>query len=201
MDPEAWTFDFSGGHLAIDFANTVSGRHTPAPIERLRAYDDLVAFALQAHLITAPEERRLRAWAAGNPDRAAAIHARGLRLRDALYNLFSAVAQGKRPNAADLIQLNEGVSSMRVGDRLEWTWQSGSDAPDAMLLPVLLAALELLLSDRRSRVRICAADDCMWIFLDSSKNNSRRWCSMNQCGNRAKTRRFYARQRGARTGQ
>jgi predicted RNA-binding Zn ribbon-like protein len=195
---DRWQFDFSGRHLAVDFANTVSKRHIPFPIERLPAYDDLVEFALQAGLLSVTDGRRLRAWAAGHPLEAEAIHQRSLQLRDALYEIFAAVARGGTPEGKSLDMLNAGIKSLRIGAALTWEWQAGRDTADAMLAPVLEAALELLLSDKRQRVRRCAAGECRWLFLDTSKNNSRRWCDMTQCGNRIKARRFYARQRGER---
>jgi predicted RNA-binding Zn ribbon-like protein len=63
------------------------------------------------------------------------------------------------------------------------------------LWPIVLAAAELLTSAGRARVRECAAHGCGWLFLDTSRSQRRRWCTMASCGNRAKARRFYERTR------
>ncbi len=117
-----------------------------------------------------------------------------MELREALYRLFAGAAGGRAPDAGDLAVLNRAIGRMQIGRDLEWQWAAGPDALDAMLGPIVRAALELLMSERRDRVRVCAADDCVWLFLDTSKNRSRRWCDMKQCGNRSKVRRFYKRQ-------
>jgi predicted RNA-binding Zn ribbon-like protein len=78
-----------------------------------------------------------------------------------------------------------------------WSWAEG-DALDDMLAPIARAAADMLVDDAElSRVRICAADDCDWLFLDTTKNRSRQWCSMASCGNRAKARRHYQRHKGS----
>jgi predicted RNA-binding Zn ribbon-like protein len=64
-----------------------------------------------------------------------------------------------------------------------------------MLWPIVGSAAELLASDNLPLVRACSSKTCQWFFLDTSKNHRRRWCSMKLCGNRAKVRKFYARQR------
>jgi predicted RNA-binding Zn ribbon-like protein len=193
----AFRFDLCGGYLAIDFANTVESRHTANPIERLTDYPALVAFSEQSGLIDAQKAARLRAWAAAEPRAAAAIAAQALELRDALYAIFSAIAEHKDPPPASLEVLNRAWGSLQLGPSFTWQWSAGPEAPDAMLGQVLISAVELLNSPRRERIRGCGADDCLWLFLDTSKNASRRWCDMNQCGNRTKARRFYRRQREA----
>jgi predicted RNA-binding Zn ribbon-like protein len=80
------------------------------------------------------------------------------------------------------------------GASLQWQW--GSDQTKTAEFPVWLiahSALQLLLSDALARVRACGADSCRWLFLDTSKNHTRRWCNMKVCGNRAKARRFQER--------
>jgi len=189
------TFDRCAGHLALDFANAVGARHTSAPVDYLPTYARLVAFARQCELLPAAQLRRLERHAALEPAAAAAVLREAAGLREALYRLFAGAALGRAPEAGDLAALNRAVGRMRVGRAFEWEWAPGPDALDAMLAPIVRAALELLMSGERDRVRICAADDCVWLFLDTSKNRTRRWCDMKQCGNRNKVRRFYERQR------
>jgi predicted RNA-binding Zn ribbon-like protein len=196
------SFDLSGGALCLDFANTWSDRGRPET-EKLRRYQDLLGFALQAGLLTRAEETRLACLAERDPRAAAAALALGRGLREALYRMLSALAASRAPAAADLERLNaalpEALSRLRLerrGSGFVWTWA----APDARqgpleapLWPILRSAAELLTSDERRQVRECAGSACTWLFLDRSRNRSRRWCSMETCGNRAKAQRHYRR--------
>jgi predicted RNA-binding Zn ribbon-like protein len=187
-------FDRCAGHLALDFANAVSQRHTASPIDRLPSYDRLLAFARQCDLAAPAHLRRLERRAARDPSAAEAARRTAVELREALYRLFAAVAQRRDPAAPDLSVFNRALARIRLGRDLDWEW-ADPDALDSLLAPITRAALDLLRSDLRERIRICAADDCVWLFLDTSRNRTRRWCDMKQCGNRAKVRRFYRRQR------
>ena len=122
---------------------------------------------------------------------------RAIELREALYQVFAATADSKPPSPASLEVLNRWWRSLCLDSRFTWQWAAGPPAPDALLGQVLVSAVELLSSPRRERIRSCGADDCLWLFLDTSRNGSRRWCDMNQCGNRTKARRFYQRRREA----
>jgi predicted RNA-binding Zn ribbon-like protein len=192
VSTESWTFDLCGGHPAIDFANTVSSRHD-TPIERLTSYAALVDFADQSRLVTPEASASLRAWARREPDAASRVLATAVELREALYHLFAAVAAHQPPADADLAILNRWWHALELDGSFAWTWAAGAESPDALLGPVITAAVDLLTSSRRLRVSICEAEDCVWLFYDTSKNRSRRWCDMNQCGNRVKARRFYQR--------
>jgi predicted RNA-binding Zn ribbon-like protein len=194
---DGFQFDRSGDHLALDFANTVDGRRRGAPVERLPDYAALVAFARQLGLTTPARAARLLAWAAAAPEEARAVRIAAVRLREALYRLFGAIADGARVDDDDLALLNERVAQLRLGGDFAWHWAAGAQAPDAWLLPIVRAAVELITSDARARVRRCEADDCGWLILDTSKNRTRRWCDMKSCGNRMKARRFQERRRAA----
>jgi predicted RNA-binding Zn ribbon-like protein len=199
------TFELSGGALCLDFANTWGDRERPEE-ERLRSYPDLLAFALQAGTLTVDEAARLAGRAGREPREAAAALARAVELREALYRIFSVGAAGVTghgPVAADLERLNaalpEALSHLRLeprGTELVWAWAAADDTREALeapLWPVVRSAAELLTSEERRRVRECGGGACTWLFLDHSRNRSRRWCSMETCGNRAKARRHYRR--------
>ena len=186
-------FDRCAGHVALDFANAVGQRNTDAPVEYLPSYGHLLAFAGQCDLLAPAQLKRLARRAALDPAGAAAALRRAVELREALYRLFAGAAGGRAPDDDDLAVLNRAVGRLQIGRDYQWQWAAGSDALDAMLGPIVRAALDLLMSDRREQVRVCAADDCVWVFLDTSKNRSRRWCDMKQCGNRNKVRRFHQR--------
>ncbi len=187
-----WKFDLSGGQLALDFSNTVSDR-TETPIERLTSYEDLVRFARQTGIVDDAGAGKLLAEARGRPDAAVRAHAQAIALRDALYDLFAALSNDEPPPDAALAFLNTQIGRLYLDGSLTWRWSAASDGLDAPLGPIVRAAIDLLTGDRRERIRMCAADTCAWVFLDMSKNRSRRWCAMSACGNREKSRRHYAR--------
>ena len=192
-------FELSGGALCLDFANTWGDRERPEE-DKLRDYPDLLAFARQTGMLTAAEAARLAGRAGREPREAAAALARAVELRETLYRIFSSAAIGRGPEAADLERLNaalpEALSHLRLeprGTELIWTWAASDDPLEAPLWPVVRSAAELLTSEERRRVRECGGGACTWLFLDHSRNRSRRWCSMETCGNRAKARCHYRR--------
>jgi predicted RNA-binding Zn ribbon-like protein len=192
-------FRLLGGNLALDFVNTVGGR-TPAnsnryEIERehLTLIDDLYDWALAAGILNASERRRLASEARAHPRLASSVFARSIRLRESLYRLFVGTHK--------LDVLNDELSIARTHERLSavegrvqpvWDDDRALDRP---LWDVARAAAALLTSDQLSRVRQCPGESCGWLFLDTSRNRSRQWCDMNDCGNLAKVRRFRERQK------
>ena len=189
-------FELTGGELCLDFANTVVSRATEKPKEHLNSYDDLLAWSVQNEVIRPAVAEGLREAAAKHGKKAAKTLRRARKLREALFQVFSSAVGGSSPPADALHLLNKHLP--RAFERLRlslaqngyrWEWEE-NEALDRMLWPVLRSAGELLTSDRLDRLRLCSAEDCDWLFLDQSKNRSRRWCDMNVCGNRSKVRRF-----------
>ena len=203
-EPAEHVFDLSGGAPCLDFVNTVSGRGRELPTERLHGYADLVAWARQSGLVEKGQAAGLARRAAAHPRQAARMLAAAVELREALFRLFSAVAARRRPPAADLSALNrwlaKSLGRLRLattGDGIGWRWSDEPEALDAPLWPVARSAADLLTGDDRAALRECADGGCRWLFLDRSRNHSRRWCDMKACGNRAKVRRHYRRKRRA----
>lgn len=204
MDKErhAGNLELVGGHLCLDYANTVSTR-TEGPVrEYLGSYAELVAWSHHVEILTAEEAGVLRDSATRRPDRAKATLGRAIALRETLYRVFSAIAQEQEPDKADLTTLNgfvrEGLSRMEispVGPGFAWTWAVDEAELDRMLWPIVRSAADLLTAEDLGRVRKCARDGCDWLFVDMSKNQSRRWCSMDMCGSRVKSRRYYRRRK------
>lgn len=193
-----------GGEFCLDFANTVGSHAGEHPNDRLRGYADLVAWSRHAAILTADEAHQLAEEAARRPAAAAAVLARAVAVREAIYRIFSARAAGRAPDTADLDLLNgalaEALAHARVvaTDRgFAWGWAGDATALDRPLWPIARSAAELLTSGELPRVRECAAEGCGWLFVDASRNRSRRWCDMQDCGNRAKARRHYARSKAA----
>lgn len=195
-------FAFLGGALCLDFCNTVDWHVGPAPSDRLREYRDLLVWAVQGGVVT-PEGADALA-AAARQDPAAAERALGFArdLREAVFRVFLARVRGGDPHPADLERLNQALSPALARVRLEaipggfaWAWDFRPDDLAFPAWPVARSAAELLTSPELDRVRLCSDEACGWLFLDRSRNRSRRWCSMEDCGNRAKARRFYRRRR------
>jgi predicted RNA-binding Zn ribbon-like protein len=191
-----------GGRACLDFCNTLDPRESPRARDFLRSYDDLVPWAERARLVAAAEARSLVAEA--RKRRAAqAVFEEALVLREALFRVFASVAARELVDAADLEILNGVLQRAAVRARLTgsgpgfaWSWSDDGDLERPLWL-VARSAAELLTSDELERLRKCAGQPCGWLFLDASKNRSRRWCSMESCGSRAKMRRLYARRRAA----
>jgi len=205
-----WPYQSVAGALCLEFANTLGNRHAVPPDEEdLRDYADLLTWAERMGVLPTTRATALRAWANMNVAEAEAVFTRAIALRELLYRIFAAVAADDAPAPDDLAHLNAAYQKamahagvLPTADGFVWGWNDAPDtpdvpdAPDAMLWPVARAAAELLVGPERARLRHCAAPDCSWLFLDTTKNGSRHWCSMRGCGNRAKARRFRARQHG-----
>src|SRR5687768_7044228 len=184
----------------LAFINTLSGRPTGAPVERLESYDALVDWAREQHLIPASGAERLIAEARRHPHQAAGVLTRARDFREALNGLAAAIEQQRQPGAAVLATIGECLAAAYANARLvphdgalQWV-ASADDDVNRVLWEIGRAAGRLVLSPRLSRVRACAASDCGWWFIDDTKNRSRRWCDMKICGNREKIRRFRSRQ-------
>ncbi len=198
------TLRLLGRHIGLDFANTVDPRHGVHPRDYLGDYADLVAWGRHASLLTEGDVRHLSDEAARRPAEATAIFERAIAVRETIYRVFSARARGVAPRGADLDALHSAyvaaLTHARIvptADGCAWTWREDVDALDRMLWPVVRSAVDLLTADEAARVKECpGSDGCSWLFLDTSKNGSRRWCSMEGCGSRVKMRRHYARHRG-----
>ena len=197
-----WTFHLGYGALCLDFANTVSWRGSGNPVDRLPMYEELIRFGEQSKLLTVDDARRLRREAALHPEAAARALKKAVALREALYRIFTGLAGGRAPGAADLEVLNGSLPDALVRLRLAagaegvaWAWQGDRQALDRLLWPVARDAAVFLTSTDVSRLRSCANPHCRWVFYDGTRSGTRRWCTMAVCGNRAKLRRFRQRLR------
>lgn len=193
-----------GGEVCLDFANTLGGTRE-APSERLHDYGDLVRWAAHAGAIEGTEVEALVAAAGARSAEAEAVFARALRLREAIFRILVAVIADASPAEEDLERLNDELARALPHLRIvpdEHGFDYRFEAPDGdldrPLWPVARSASELLATGDLGRVKRCTSDECDWLFVDLSKNRSRRWCDMRDCGNRAKARRYYRRQRGTR---
>jgi predicted RNA-binding Zn ribbon-like protein len=183
--------------LALEFANTRYWRGRDTHSETLNSPDDLLKWCADAKIPAAAIEQ-LRTWWQTHPRRGAEALDAALELRETTYRIFRSIAEEGEPAAADLDVLNRALSQaparaklVRAGDG--YTWALSDLKPDiaSLLAPVIWAAGDLLIEPARVKVRRCANDECVWLFLDDSKSGTRRWCDMKACGNRAKAHRHY----------
>jgi predicted RNA-binding Zn ribbon-like protein len=195
-------FDFVGNNLCLDFVNTVHDRSTDTRRDDFTSYDDLVVWGQLAGTTTAGEAEQLLAWARQHPEEAMRVFKRAIEQREVIYRIFAAIAQERTPDPSDLARLNElfadAMSRACIalrGNTFTWDWSQKETTLESLLWPVIRAAVELLTSQDLHMARQCAADDCTWLFLDTSKNHSRRWCDMKSCGNRTKVSKHYERRK------
>jgi predicted RNA-binding Zn ribbon-like protein len=203
---------YVGGDPSIDLVNTVDWVGDDLDHDRIPDYSRLTRWAEGAGVITASVGERLRRAAAARPREAAATLAAAAWLRWVLQRVFTAVATGEPPGTA-LDELNDLLADALPRLRLTspssprrrplmLTWRGMGEELASPLWPVVWSAAQLLASDEASRIHVCAAPDCGWLYVDRSRNRLRRWCQMETCGTREKSRRRYARgQRAAGRGQ
>jgi predicted RNA-binding Zn ribbon-like protein len=181
------------GHLALDFANTVDDPEGPQRHDHLATYDGLVAWSVRVGVLGAREARALRDAADASPRSAAAALRRAHALRDAANDVFGAIAGGRRVRGDAWAVLRafavEALAEADLGRAHELRWDI--DGLRSPLHPVATAAVDLLRSEQVRKVKQCAG--CPWLFLDGSRNGSRRWCSMEDCGTHQKVTRYVAR--------
>jgi predicted RNA-binding Zn ribbon-like protein len=194
-----------GERLCLDFINTVEGPRSMQPEEFLHSYGDVVRWGRHTRILTPAAAEGLLREGVRRPDEATAVFGRASALRAALTRIFRAVARGQAADDAGLQHVRteylNALARARLTPRQEtygWTWNANDSSLDQPLWTVAHSAVELLTTGELARVKECpGADDCGWLFYDTSKNGSRRWCSMEGCGSRVKMRHQYARARSA----
>ena len=191
-----------GGKLCLDFANTIDPRSGEQHYDYLTRYTDLIWWAQYIGLFPEEEARHLLVAAEHRPSQATFVFQRALLLRETIYAIFSAIVSQTEPKLSDLDVLTaiyrEGILHVHIvptGNTFRWDWEE-EHALASPLWSLVQSARELLFSAELNRVKMCPLDEgCGWLFFDTSKNGSRRWCRMEGCGSRAKMRK----QRGKRT--
>jgi predicted RNA-binding Zn ribbon-like protein len=208
-------FDLSGGHPALDLVNSLDNRfRADGPNENLVHYSDLLRFLGEIGLLD-PERIRTLNNGASAKHHADLVLSAVKELREATAAVFYAAMEERTPAPEDVQTLERHFHEAARHRELHWKAAgespSAEDAPANMVwrwtrhaetdpnLPLWLLAQsvsDILLSPDAAKVRTCAVDTCRWLFLDTSKNHTRRWCNMKVCGNRMKARRFQARRDG-----
>jgi predicted RNA-binding Zn ribbon-like protein len=209
--PLAKRFQFIAGNLCLDFCNTVGGKREGISRENLHDYAHFLSWSQQARLVDPSAVPQLQVQAAQSADKGAAVLGRAIALREAVYRIILAIAADAAPSNEDLTVLNSELARclgrLRIlpdngNGAFSWGWAESPLDLDHALGPISYSAAELLASkEKLTHVRQCRADNCGWLFLDSSRNHSRCWCDMRDCGNRAKVRRHRRKHRDEQTSQ
>jgi predicted RNA-binding Zn ribbon-like protein len=183
-------------HLSIRFVNTVAWRLREPHEERLGSPTVLLDWLERNGLARTKDLRLVRKVWGANPRRAHRVYKTAIQLREAMYDLFAAHIARRRPSPSALSFFGQFLwgSSSRLrfeweAGRLEWRMTPGAPEPLELLRPIALSAAELMTGTRAHKIRQCQDDrGCGWLFVDQSRLQNRRWCSMGDCGNRAKAR-------------
>lgn len=188
--------------MCLDFVNTLDDRFTDQPKELLATYRDLARFVEDAGVLSHQQVDHLCAQGEKSPEPAQRALKSAIQMREAMSEVFYALANGRPVPKPALAILNHCVQQAAQHARLvpapahfAWQFDPAQDNLESPLWPIARSAAELLASDQLQYVHACASLTCEWLFLDESKNHRRRWCDMTKCGNRAKVQKFYQRKR------
>jgi len=187
-----------GGALCLDFANTLYG-HSESVHEYLYDYRDLVLWSRHAGILSAHKAGILLSKGEQAPVESEAAFRQAIQIRETIFHVFASLVQNESPRDDELVKLHQVWLENQSHSKLEPTesgftlgWEDGNNLA-SMLWPVTRSAVELLTSDELQRVKQCGR--CDWLFVDRSRNQKRRWCSMSACGNRVKMARRYQREK------
>lgn len=206
-------FEFLGEALCLDFLNTLHDAGAKDPEEELASDADLAAWALLAGILSPSEADRLQAGVLRNYVPLRLLGTKRVSplddaraLREVLRRMFERAARDGKIAPGDVGTLNRLLGRLPAAGRIEesngdWimSWASQAGGMEKIFYSIVKSAAELVATGRWRGVRECASDTCTWMFLDTSKNHSRRWCEMARCGNRDKVHRFRTRSRRARS--
>jgi predicted RNA-binding Zn ribbon-like protein len=184
--------------LCLGFANTLSWRGSSAPTEALGGFSDLLNWLAEAGQQPSLAWPDAADWSRDHPQQVGRLFAQAIALREVIFRCCFAVASGDAVPDADLEALNHALAAAPPRRRLvreagvyAWAAERAEPSVPRLLAPILWSAADLLACAGRLRVRRCANDKCLWLFIDRSKAGTRRWCDMAACGNRAKAQRHY----------
>jgi predicted RNA-binding Zn ribbon-like protein len=192
------------GDAAVDFVNSVSERVGPNPGEQLHSYPELLYWLRRCGLLSPDEAAKLYGLSRRQPEAAAAALQSALHFRDAAWRLLAGTVRGHAPAGADLTEVNRVIRGALahvelIGDANGYRLASSGAQADfeQALWPAARSLAAFMTSADVGALRLCASDTCGWLFVDRSRNKMRRWCRMDDCGNRAKQRRHRSRRSGS----
>lgn len=189
-----------GGTLCLDYINTVHNRKEEPLPDYLLNITDLIDWAMKVELLDAKKTKPLETLATSNPQKAEQFFKEAISIRELLYRIFYAISEGKNISAADLELYNKHLSQYFPFLQLKQQhgiykedWNLPIESFYRITAPLINDAYELLLSEKLERIKECP--NCGWLFLDTTKNGKRRWCSMKSCGSNIKALEWYHRQK------
>jgi predicted RNA-binding Zn ribbon-like protein len=191
----------NGSILCLDFVNTIHDRINEPERDYWVTHVHLLQWALKAGSIRSADCEVLLKHFESRPARSAKLLKEAIKLRELLYSIFHPLSSGKKIAGRDLQAFNVILSKCLSHLRLKahdkdfsQSWQLMPGESMIIIVPVIYSAYELLLSDRLNRIKECS--NCGWLFLDTTKNRTRRWCSMSTCGSIVKAKEWYHRNKG-----
>jgi predicted RNA-binding Zn ribbon-like protein len=191
-------FKLHAGHPALELVNTLDMRFSGQTVDLIPTYKDLLRLTTQMRLLTAEQSRKLTRTVGEEEGRRVLASTAGL--REALAKLLYGWIDETRPSAGQLQILEQHFYAAALHRRLlageshlEWSWSGVERQAEVPLWMLAQAASDLLVSSDAELIKDCGDPTCRWLFLDVSKNHTRRWCDMKTCGNRMKARRHHAR--------
>ncbi|HET9487870.1 MAG TPA: CGNR zinc finger domain-containing protein [Chryseosolibacter sp.] len=195
------TISLDGETLCLNFTNTVHNRTENPPPDYLLNMVDLIAWAEKVVLLDERHARRLDKLATENPKKARQFFSEAIAMRELLYRIFFPIAAHKKIAPDDLAQFNTLLKSsfshmalVSESGTYKADWDFPSDSFQQITAPIVKDAYDLLLSGKLDRVKECP--NCGWLFLDTTRNGKRRWCSMKNCGSNIKALEWYHRHKG-----
>lgn len=205
IEERKYEFSQIAGNLSLDFVNTAGSRVAESVgTDHIGGYGDLIEWAKQLNVVTKAVTDSLDAEARTRPGEAAEVVTRARELRESIFAIIAARQRGQSAPEGAVATLNAelglALGHLRLvqeGEQFGYTFEQAAEALDCMLWPVARSAADLLTQGgvHLERVRECAGDTCGWLFIDMSRNHSRQWCDMRDCGNRTKARKHYQRKK------
>lgn len=198
-------FQYISGDPALDLVNTVDWTSRGPEQDRLTDYGRLLQWAEGAEILSRKSAGALRAEAQTKPREAESAYRNALKVRAVLARLFRAIAAGEPAGEAlddfnrllgralERMRVTRASGKRRAGPALQLGWRQVGERLDSVIWPVIWSAASLIVSEEAPRIRICGGVDCGWMYVDRSRNGLRRWCQMETCGTREKSRRRYRR--------
>ena len=193
-------FDLTGGHMCLDLANTVDMRLSGRPIDKLKGYEELIAFGQQAGVFSFSDAQKLQRQGRKDRSQASRLFQRVVALRETTFRILSAAATRHQVSEADVRAINAELQRLSsssvvapVKGQVGWCWVEKSNGVGRLVGSVVRSVVEVLTSEDIQRLRQCAAENCGWLFIDHSRSHNRRWCEMRTCGSQHKARAYYQR--------
>jgi predicted RNA-binding Zn ribbon-like protein len=183
-----------GGNLSLNFVNTIHDRYEEPLEDYLHNYLDLITWANFADAINSSQKKRLLQRSRENQEEANQVYKDSIQLREAIYQCVVSLINRDEVPAVNMQVINQWVSKAfsnlelaQLDNSFVLDWKAENSGLESVLWPIIRSFADLVTSDDRGRIKQCS--NCGWVFVDNSKNKSRRWCSMETCGNRVKAQR------------